>query len=391
MKSSTAQRVVTWSIALILLFSIIAPVLADDTTNPLIEFLEPTPDNNDYQTERYVNINVSIEEENLDALKYNWDGINYTIYDDSLILMYNFDNIAIIGEDSSTIVDMSSNENTGSVDGAIWDSSGRSNGAFDFDGEDDYIDVTGVKDLINGVSAITLSLWVKSDEIGTDKGMIIGKEVDGHDDVLSIRYDVDGLSGNQDNVIKVGLTTTVTGITQIESSASVQTTSWQHIVVTWSSGESIKLYLDGELDVLSSDDGAATGTITGLTQFIIGKGPKDEITSWNGSIDEIKIWNRALSKEEIYQQYISNLQRVNQTHWMLSLNQGKNATEDLDIGTYTYQAFAEDTNNNEASTEQRTIHITGPSPPVPEVSTFYLFFTGLLMAIGLLCVKGGKK
>ena len=356
-------------------------VSAEDTTDPSLTFVSPTPDNGDYQTERNVEINVSIEEENLDEMKYNWDGTNYTMYDDTLVLMYNFDNIGSLGEDSSTIVDMSSNGNTGSIVGPTWDSSGKYNGAFDFDGENDYIDAAGIKDTINGASAITLSLWVKSNEIGTDKGMIIGKEVDGHDDVLSIRYDLDGLSGNQDNVIKIGLTTTVTGITQIESSGSVQTTSWQHITVTWSSGESIKLYLNGELDTLSYDDGTATGTITGLTQFIIGKGPKDESTSWGGSIDELRIWNRALSEEEIYQQYISNLQKVNQTHWMLSISQGKNSTEDLEIGTYTYQAFATDNSNNEASTEERTINIIGASPPVPETATLFLLGIGFITLI----------
>ena len=80
MKSSTTHRILTLPIALILLFSIISSVLADDTTNPLIEFLDPTPDNNDFQTHRYVNINVSIQEENLDTLNYNWNGTQTTLY-----------------------------------------------------------------------------------------------------------------------------------------------------------------------------------------------------------------------------------------------------------------------------------------------------------------------
>ena len=36
--------------------------------------------------------------ENLDEVKYNWDGTNYTIFDNFLALGFNFDNISALGE-----------------------------------------------------------------------------------------------------------------------------------------------------------------------------------------------------------------------------------------------------------------------------------------------------
>jgi hypothetical protein len=125
---------------------------------PSLTFIDPTPENNDYQTERYVKINVSIQEENLDTLNYKWDGANYTIYDDSLILMYNFNNIASLGESSSHIFDISGNANNGTVqNGASPTTSGKYDGAYSFDGSNDHITIG----TIQFGQAFTIATWIK--------------------------------------------------------------------------------------------------------------------------------------------------------------------------------------------------------------------------------------
>jgi len=59
--------------------------------DPYIAFEDPTVADNGFQIGTSYVINISIEEENLAGFVYNWNGTNYTIYDDSLILMMNFD------------------------------------------------------------------------------------------------------------------------------------------------------------------------------------------------------------------------------------------------------------------------------------------------------------
>ncbi len=366
MKSSTAQRVVTWSIALILLFSIIAPVLADDTTNPLIEFLEPTPDNNDYQTHRYVNINVSIEEESLDELNYNWNTTNYTMYDDTLVLMYNFDNIASLGEDSSTVVDMTGNGNSGSVTQATWTSSGKYNGAFDFDGTGDSITTTIDLDTY---SSFTVTGWVyprDTGESGTRTGFF------GQNDAFETLWD--GTTLNY---------WTESGDCDI----TVEKNQWVHIALQYHSS-TIYIYKNGALANSVSGGGSSSYT------FNIGGGGINSETgnTLDGIIDEIRIWNRALSSDEIYQHYVSNLQKYNSTQWYLTVNQTKDATSLLEDGVYTYQISAEDTGSLQTTSPQRTIYINvEPTPPVPEATTLLLTAIGSLIIFAVLTKKRRKN
>jgi hypothetical protein len=61
-------------------------------------FISPTPDNNTFTTNTSILINASISQPYLNELKFNWNGTNYTIYNDNLILMYNFNNNSALGE-----------------------------------------------------------------------------------------------------------------------------------------------------------------------------------------------------------------------------------------------------------------------------------------------------
>ncbi len=177
-------------------------------------------------------------------------------------------------------------------------SNGKIGRAGEFNGvNDSIIDQTG-EDMINGLSSFTISLWVKSNENNSDKGILIAKDPDGSDNVFSLRYDAVGTSGGAAKVIKAGITTTL-GQQQIESSANAQSLDWQHIVLTWESGSAFNLYLDGTLDTPSFNNAGVGGTITSATKLIIGKGPKDTTSAWNGLIDEVRIYNRALTSTEV--------------------------------------------------------------------------------------------
>ena len=362
MKSSTTHRILTLPIALILLFSIISSVLADDTTNPLIEFLEPTPDNNDYQTHRYVNINVSIQEENLDTLNYNWNGTNYTMYDDTLVLMYNFDKLASLGEDSSTVVDMTGNGNSGSVTQATWTSLGKYNGAFDFDGTGDSI-TTSID--LDTYSSFTVTGWVyprDTGESGTRTGFF------GQNDAFETLWD--GTTLNY---------WTESGDCDI----TVEKNQWVHLALQYHSS-TIYIYKNGALANSVSGGGSSS------YNFNIGGGGINSETgnTLDGIIDEIRIWNRCLTEDEIYQQYVLNLQKYNSTQWYLTVNQSKDATSQLEDGVYTYQVFAEDTGSLQTTSPQRTIYINvDPTPPVPELSSFLLVSVGLLLSITIFKTK----
>ena len=153
-------------------------------------------------------------------------------------------------------------------------------------------------EVLNGLDAFSLCLWVKSNDTGTDKGFINGRTPNDKDDIFGFRYDKDGWGGGQRNVIKAGITTTE-GTHAFESSGNVQTTDWQHLAFTWRSGAPMKLYINGKLDIPSFIQPAISGTISNVDKLVIGRGGKDKNIAWRGLIDDVHLYNKVLNEREI--------------------------------------------------------------------------------------------
>jgi hypothetical protein len=221
------------------------------------------------------------------------------ITDPSLLVWYKMDE-----EAGSTLVDWSGHgrhAKFGAV-APVW-TAGHFGGALQFAGNGDSA-VCADGTFGNGLDAITITVWIKSDITNTDKGFINFMTPNGNDD-RDIRYDAAGGNGGGTNLMKMGLAVatdaTTTTILQLESSNNSQTTEWQHVALTWSSGESLTFYINGNLDAPTDNRAPATGTLTGFTNIVVGKGAKDDAAtaSWDGLIDEIRVYNKALSQEEV--------------------------------------------------------------------------------------------
>jgi hypothetical protein len=351
-------------------------VSADDTTDPFLTFVSPTPDNGDYQTERNVEINVSIEEENLDELKYNWNGINYTMYSDSLVLMMNFNNVFDLGENSAKIVDLSQSSKNGTVSGATWTSSGKYGGAFSFDGNNDAINI-GIHPK---PTKMTITAWIKTGIVAQERTIVSWGDNVVAEDRAIFRVSSAGeiIWGIDDHGV---------GWSAVASDNYADDDKWHFVAMTLESSGLAEFYIDGQ------SDGSGNPYRTYITQnqpMTIGafKNGGSYLDSFDGTMDEVRIWDRSLSEAEIYQQYASNLKRYNETQWHLYVNQTKDATTELEDGIYTYQAFATDTGSKQASTEQRTIYINiEPSPPVPEASTLLMTSFGIISLLSLIIIK----
>jgi hypothetical protein len=215
------------------------------------------------------------------------------------VVMYSFDAVSGV-----TVPDDSGNGRTGTLTGnAVATSTGRSGPAATFDGVGDYV-VNNSGTFLNGLSAVTVSAWVKSNVTSTDRGFLFAKDPDNTDSILSLRYDAAGTVGTGTNVIKGAITSTG-GVQSIESASNVQTTNWQHIAMVWTSGQQLKLYINGALSTPTGNNAATTGTITGATKLLVGQGGRDNLTTlgWNGLVDDVRIYNRALSAGEVTSLY----------------------------------------------------------------------------------------
>jgi len=220
-----------------------------------------------------------------------------------------------LDETQGTLVQDSAGDNHGTVYGAharsgpSWrPGAGRVNGALECDGRDDYVVNQTIADRLNGLHALTVALWVRSDVTNTDRGFIHLEDPHGTDD-RGMRYDAQGGSGGGVNLIKIGVTSNapggrMPGRQQLESSSDIQTTEWQHVAMTWSSGRPLHLYVNGTLDTPTFNEQGLIGSLTGYTKLIVGRGgkygsPSTDARGWDGLIDDVRIYNRALGPEQI--------------------------------------------------------------------------------------------
>jgi hypothetical protein len=319
-----------------------------DSTPPAISFVNQTPSNGTSQSTTYVEVNVSITESNLSSVVYDWNGTNYTIYNDSLILMMNFDNVSALGESDTSIVDLSGGDDNGAVSGATWTSAGRHNGAYNFDGND-FITIND-NERLDLIDNFTISLWFNANDASA-LGRLLNKEATSNgisDYLIYVNSNLWYFASNTPS-LRSG-----TGSTSLINGA------WYHAAVTMNSTE-VTMYLNGAVDNKTS---FSTPLGTSSQPIFLGRFDAEWGQYFNGEIDELRIWNRSLTADEVYQQYVSNLKKIDADSWELYVNQSYNATTGLTNGSYTYQAFASDALFNWNNTEHRTVIVDTLAPNV---------------------------
>ncbi len=317
----------------------------------VFSYVSPTLNDEAIISERSVQVNVTIENAgDLKQIFYDWNKRRYNVYDKQLLLMMNFDNVASLGEISTIIKDASLYGNDGTASGAAWTSNGRYNGAFSFDGINNYVSVPNGPSL-NPKSNMTVSMWIKR-STGDDGGGLI--EQGGNSWYIYIspagHYSFARWSGG---VWKNAPYTATTPIPIDE---------WHHVAVIYDAAKGAKEYIDGNLVV---DDNAILGDIDPSSLSFIGSryGTGTGTEFFKGLIDEVRIWNRTFTNEEIYEFYASNLRKYNIGKWNFYINQSKNSTNSLDDGEYTYQIFARDSSSNWNWNEQRRVYVGSAKPP----------------------------
>ncbi|MEM4246945.1 MAG: LamG-like jellyroll fold domain-containing protein, partial [Candidatus Woesearchaeota archaeon] len=308
-----------------------------------LNYTTPTPANNTQSYNRSVQINVSANvESNLSSFKYDWNGTNYSIYNDSLVLMFNFDNRSALGESGAKVVDISKYGNDGTVYNAVWNAIGKYEGAYEFDSGDDVI-LFGNNKLPTGSEPRTVMMWLNLTS-SDDSQEILGWGSNVANQRFAVYYD------GTENLMYLE----TAGDSVSMSYPASYRNNWHHVAVVYPYTEgTVGIYLDGVFKNSKSMTIATTSNtprISGI-QGVPGY-------EFYGKIDEVRIWNVSLSDAEIYEQYVSNLNKFNTTGWNFIVNQSKNSTTDLDYGNYTYYACGADTTGQSNCTETRFLSIT---------------------------------
>jgi PKD repeat protein len=185
-----------------------------------------------------------------------------------------------LDETSSPLNDSSGNGNDGTASGGpTYGVSGMFGKAMDFDGVNDYVNVSDSDEL--DVSRVTLSAWVKVDSWGSGAPRIVDKD-------SSYRLILNNQGGFRFEVNGPWCSITKTGFS---------TGIWYHVAGTYD-GSNTKLYVDG---VEQASTGCSHNLNTNTKPVLIGKNGASDF--FNGKIDEVRIYNMSLTSDEIANLY----------------------------------------------------------------------------------------
>lgn len=163
----------------------------------------------------------------------------------------------------------------------------------------DWVELPG--GLLSGLSAATLSMWVR-DLSTVRKG---GRLFDFSRSAVENIY----FAPDDDNPATsapgahLGGTHAGTSFVDIWAPAPVMTDKvWHHVVVTWTSA-SIDLYIDGAAAGSKASPGAVPSDLGATTPNWLGKTLDDAFISLYAEMDELRVYNRALSSSDIGKLY----------------------------------------------------------------------------------------
>jgi hypothetical protein len=188
--------------------------------------------------------------------------------------------------------DASGNGNDGNVEGPTLatDRNGADGRAYNFDGDDDYIDIG---DQLPDAKAVTVSAWIYKRD---DKPAFVFSDstsANGNDFMLAVSKNGIGIRADKSGGSLLSGAIPHNGYKDVGEAL----TEDRWLMLTWAmSPDKSNLYIDGKLvvtvDAAGSNIGHHGGRIGADAHF-----PTAYV--FHGSIDDVRIYNRALSAEEV--------------------------------------------------------------------------------------------
>lgn len=189
--------------------------------------------------------------------------------------------------------------NNGEVHGSIHENGRCGDMAYSFNGFEDYIDFGNDRSLNGNWGGLTLSVWIRPDEISElQLATIMAKWA------FNTEKDHFGLWLNSS--YKVIMAVSSPGVMEngVFSKSELTYDEWHHVVATWRRNGEIRIYIDGKLDKLGRQTGKNINVRSPLP-LKIGRQINGRSRPFKGWLDEIRIYKRAIYDSEVavlYQQ-----------------------------------------------------------------------------------------
>ncbi len=183
--------------------------------------------------------------------------------------------------------DGSGNENNGTLNGNPQWVTGKTGGALEFDGNDDYVSC-GNDASLDITDNLTIAVWVKTNDSGNSQH---NPYVTKGDHSYAIKHHISNsieffiYHDRNWNLVNFPVGGSFNGV-------------WHHLAGTYD-GTNLKLYIDGKLEATA----AYTGSI-GSSSFSVNIGRNAQTGQfYKGVIDDVRIYNRTLTGDEIAKIY----------------------------------------------------------------------------------------
>ena len=270
------------------------------------------------------------------VFNYRWfkdDTLNATRFIDnsSLVLYLPFDYNHTF---SDNITYDYRGENDGTVTDALFNSTGRLNGAYEFDGDGDYINVSDADFRFN-TGDFSVAFWGKRTTTGEVQFMLDKR--DGNLDGWAFLMEAD-------NTVTASL-----DLVEVTSTNIMPNNKWIHIVAVYDRSDVITLYFNGASEATSA---SISGDNMDTTKsFVIGKPSYfSGANEFTGSIDEVIIFNRTLSSAEVSTIYNQTLygepRTINNCSLLLNID---------DAGYEINQTYGSEVTHNTSNKDQYVI------------------------------------
>jgi hypothetical protein len=255
---------------------------------------------------------------------------------DGLVAYYPFDGNAN---------DMSGNGHGGTVIGATHtaDRFGVSNGALNFDGLNDYVDIPYHQDI--EPSNFTISLWINT--LQATQGSIINSDPNGDSCLHGYNLEVRDTA----IIFNVDPSSACGNWNSASSLHGINDGTWHHIVASY--GPIPQLYIDGEF----VKSGFQLGYQKTHASIRIGmrRTSSGPIYFFNGKIDDIRIHNRVLSENEI-----KSLFNETQSCDLIGDSLNICSIHELILEQYTQKEFTVQLMNSEDAPQSATLEVINP-------------------------------
>jgi hypothetical protein len=195
-----------------------------------------------------------------------------------LVLRYDF------SSNATPVADLSGNNHTGVVYGAVWTNAGAKGGGYWFDGVNDYIRVPKTA-MLNITGQLTVAFWMRRDDSAASM-----TPISKHDTTDKTPNAYWSTTVQADGVLRWYVSSAV------QTTAALSLDGWEHIVIVQKNTTSW-VYENGAL-AGSSTLKAIPGN---LKDILIGR--RCDGQYFKGTIDEVLVYRRCLSESEVLALY----------------------------------------------------------------------------------------